>query len=564
MKTCKNASRRTFFANLVRSSLAVRALLAKPSAAQRTSSTGRLDLSVFDKKSSKGMPARLHLQLESGLPWTPLARPAGHHHGDAVPPLLTGHDFQPGIAPQRTSVLSTHLSNGQVVLELPAGRHRLYVSRGFEYRPVHLDVTIRNNRTTRQELALEQWVDMPAQGYFSGDIHQHFTRTDPQENLYWEALARAEDLHVINTMVLKHGEPTNRYSQYAYGREGTHQNGHYVIVPGQEFRDNDMSGHVSMAGIQQIIEPVSTGKLLGLRENYPPFAVACREARRQGAIVGWAHGAVSGSWGGCKGMESVAVEAALGLIDFIEVVQFMSFFGQTFWYRLLGSGMNVAGAGGTDFPFGIWLAPWYPSFGQERTYVKVNPNFVNRDFGANAWFDGIRRGEVFASNGPMLWFNVEGRPSGATLRLGGSRKVRVEATARCAYPLDAMEIVINGRVMEEVFPATRSKELIQLDREFIIDQSSWIAVRVRGTVEKETFGGARYWPLFAHSGPVFALLAGQPVRIVPDLEFLLDYTQRFREFVVKNGVFDSSEHKDIFLANIDEAVAIYRQRLQGR
>lgn len=559
MTASENTSRRNFFASLVRSSLAVTALLAKSSSAQQTSRTGRLDLKVFDKKSSKGMPARFHLQLESGLPWTPLARPAGHHHGNAVPPLLTGHDFQPMIAPQSTSVLSTHLSRGQVVLELPVGRHRLYVSRGFEYKPIHFDVTIRYNRTTRQELALEQWVDMPAQGYFSGDIHQHFTRSSPQDNLYWEALARAEDVHLVNTMVLKHGEPANRYSQYAYGKEGTHQNGHYVIVPGEEFRDNDMSGHVTMAGIQRIIEPVSTGKLLGLRENYPPFAVACREAQRQGAIVGWAHGAVSGSWGGCKGMESVAVEAALGLIDFIEVVQFMTFFGQTFWYRLLGSGLKVAGVGGTDFPFGIWLAPWYPSFGQERTYVKVNG-----DFGANTWFDGVRRGEVFASNGPMLWFKVEGQPSGATLHVDGRRKVRVEATARCIYPLEVMEILINGRMVEEVYPATLSRELIHLDREFSIDQSSWIAARVRGTVEGETFGGARKWPLFAHSGPVFALLAGQPVRIEPDLEFLLDYTHRFREFVVKNGAFDSSEHKHIFLANIDEAVTTYRQRLQGR
>ena len=135
-------------------------------------------------------------------------------------------------------------------------------------------------------------------------------------------------------------------------------------------------------------------------------------------------------------MESVAVEAALELIDFIEVVQFMTFFGETFWYRLLGSGLKVAGVGGTDFPFGIWLAPWYPSFGQERTYVKVDGKF-----GAQTWFDGIRRGEVFASNGPMLWFKVEGQASGATLHLSRNKKVRVEATARCSYPLEVMEVL---------------------------------------------------------------------------------------------------------------------------
>ena len=164
----------------------------------------------------------------------------------------------------------------------------------------------------------------------------------------------------------------------------------------------------------------------------------------------------------------------------------------------------------------------------------------------------------------MLWFKVEGQPSGATLHLNRNRKVRVEATARCAYPLEVMEVLINGRTVEEVYPEEPARELIRLDREFNLEQSSWIAVRAKGTVEEGTFGGARKWPLFAHSGPVYALLAGQPVRLEPDLKFLSDYTHRFREFVVKNGVFDSPEHKNIFLGNIDEALSSYRQRLDGR
>jgi hypothetical protein len=238
--------------------------------------TGKLDLKLFDKKTSQPMGEISTCKLENGLPWTPLTRPVGHHHGDSVPALLTGHDFQPMIAPINTAVFSTHLSRGEVVLELPAGRHRLYVSRGFEYKPIRSEVTITYDRTTRHELALEQWVEMPAEGYFSGDIHQHFTRSFAEENPYWEALARAEDLHLINIMVLKHGEPTTRYSQYAYGRNGTHQKGHYVIVPGEEFRDNDMSGHVTMAGIEQVIEPVSTAKTANNCPNREPLEMTPR------------------------------------------------------------------------------------------------------------------------------------------------------------------------------------------------------------------------------------------------------------------------------------------------
>ncbi len=483
MAGCPVSSRRDFLSKLAGS--AVASALSTPLALARTApGSGRLHLTVFDQRSGQPMPARLHIQLADGSHWTPISASSGHHHAEAVPGLVTGYDFESMVAPARCSLLSTHLSRGEAILELPPGKCKIFLSRGFEYRPVQLSVDVAHDQTLRVEEPLERWIDMPAQGYFSGDIHQHFTRTSPADNELWEALARAEDLHLINTMVLKHGEPANRYEQYAYGRDGTHQSGHYVIVPGEEFRDNDMSGHMTMAGIQKVIEPVSTGPKLGLRENFPPFAVACREARRQGAVVGWAHGAVSGDWGGSRGMESVAVEAALGLIDFLEVVQFMSFLGETFWYRLLGSGLQLSGVGGTDFPFGIWLAPWYPSFGQERTFVKVAG-----DFTPQSWFEGVRKGQLFSSNGPMVWFSVEGKPAGTKLDLAGTRKLRVKASARCAYPLESLQILVNGRPVESAQPLDGDRRFLSFEGNIDLEESSWLAARATGTVTAETFGG---------------------------------------------------------------------------
>lgn len=376
LRRCGNLSRRRFLRGLVRSTLA--ALPLASYGPSRSGASAELHLRVYERGKGRPLPARFHLELEDGRHWTPTRRPLGHGHGTSLSDVLTGEDFHPMLAPARCALLWTHLSRGEAVLELPAGRHRLYLSRGFEYRPLDLEITLSPGKKRTVEAALERWIDMPAQGFYSGDIHQHFSRRSPEDNHLWQALAEAEDLHVSNTMVLKHGEPEHRYPQYAYGRPGTHQQGHYVIVPGEEFRDNDLGGHVTLAGIQQVVEPVSTGPRLGLRENFPPFSVACRQAREQGAVVGWAHGGVSGDWGGARGMESVAVEAALGLIDVLEVVQFMSFLGETFWYRLLGSGLRLPGVGGTDFPFGIWLAPWYPSFGQERTFVRVKGLFARK------------------------------------------------------------------------------------------------------------------------------------------------------------------------------------------
>ncbi len=399
LKDSGGCTRRSFLAKLSRSAVAVAAAHERALSQGSTKpGTGRLLLRIFDASTAEAIPARLHVELPGGSHWTPVGKVPGHGHAADGPGdgLLVGRDFKEMLAPARCSLDWTHLSRGEAQLELPVGRSRLYVSRGFEYRPIQFDVDVRVGSTVEVERPLERWIDMPGNGYFCGDIHQHFSRSSPRDNALWEALARAEDLHLINTMVLRHGEPFLRYDQYAYGDEGTHQSGHYVIAPGEEFRDNDLSGHVTMAGIEKVIEPVSTGPQLGLGESFPPFGVACGEVKSQGGIVGWAHGGLAGVTAKTlhdltpRGMESVSVEGALGLIDFIEVVQFAKFLGEPFWYRLLGAGVRLAGVGGTDFPFGIWLAPWYPTFGQERTYVRMEGALT-----AAGWFEGIRKGRVF-------------------------------------------------------------------------------------------------------------------------------------------------------------------------
>lgn len=91
-----------------------------------------------------------------------------------------------------------------------------------------------------------------------------------------------------------------------------------------------------------------------------------------------------------------------------------------------------------------------------------------------------------------------------------------------------------------------------------------MAARVRGSVAAETFGGTRRWPLLAHSGPVYLWRRGKEVRVESDLRFLLDYTETFREFAARKGVFEGDEQRKVYLENIDEALALYRQRLRGR
>ncbi len=149
------------------------------------------------------------------------------------------------------------------------------------------------------------------------------------------------------------------------------------------------------------------------------------------------------------------------------------------------------------------------------------------------------------------------------MRLSSSRNARVEARAACAYPLEVLEILVNGKVVAASGPSGEDRRSIEFNGRVGIERSSWISARTRGVVSAETFGGRQDWPLIGHAGVIFAQVGARPIRIRSDVQFLLDYTERFQEFVRLNGNFNSNEHRRIFLSNVLDAIAIYRGRLSA-
>src|SRR5205814_696248 len=77
-----------------------------------------------------------------------------------------------------------------------------------------------------------------------------------------------------------------------------------------------------------------------------------------------------------------------------------------------------------------------------------------------AWANGIRRGAVVISNGPLLEFEVNGGTSGKIFRWsGGSKEVNASATAVFYRPILKIEMVMNGKVVAVVEGDGRQREL---------------------------------------------------------------------------------------------------------
>ncbi len=499
------------------------------------------------------LPCRLHIKQADGSCWTPEEK--GSFTGADSPDLVLPNHYDRYLhVCHGTDLQSTHLSSGAASLSIPAGAIQLYLSRGHEYIPMDDRLEIKSNEKSNKEYVLRLRVNLPEQGWYGGDMHTHFSRWEPNDNHVWSRLLEAEDLHAVNNMVYKAAGKVEA-PQYAYGSEGehhVHHAGHHVIASGEEFRDDDLYGHMISAGIQKIIEPISTGWKLGRRESHPLFASVCDWTHEQGGIAGWAHGGTI-----IKLFESLPVEAALGKLDFIENIQFNMFYGCVFWYRLLNCGIRLACTGGSDFPFSAnMLAPWYPNLGLDRTYAQVEG-----DFSYGGWIEGIRRGTTFASNGPALFLTVNGNPPGAELNVESSEDtVTVEARAVCNYGLDCLEIVRNGAVAKRVEGSGGQKEIVCSER-VPLKESGWFAARARGVVPPDQYGGVAPWNLHAHTSPVYVSRGGQPICVDSDVTAMADYVRMIMEIYRRRDNFKTDEQREELVSNCHRAISFYESKL---
>jgi hypothetical protein len=151
-----------------------------------------------------------------------------------------------------------------------------------------------------------------------------------------------------------------------------------------------------------------------------------------------------------------------------------------------------------------------PLLGPERTLVKADAG----QSAYEAWADGIRRGAVVITNGPLLEFEVDGETSGKIFEWSGaSRELTVKATAVSYRPLLKVELIINGRVAAVVEGDGNNRELT-LPLLTKITESSWIAARAKSVSYP---GEPEIW---AHANPVYLLKDRNPVYIKRDRDAL--------------------------------------------
>ncbi|MDQ6793308.1 MAG: CehA/McbA family metallohydrolase [Chloroflexota bacterium] len=430
-------------------------------------------VTVVDAETGRPTPARVNLRSPDGryLP------PYGHRHE------VNDHWFEDYGADLRLGGTSFAYVDGRFDIELPVGDVLLEAVKGFEYTPFRSVVKVSPGQRALV-VPLEHVMDWRKRGWVAADTHVHFL--SPQ-TAWLEA--QAEGVNIVNLLASQWGDLFTNFGDltgqpFGASRDDT------VIWVGTENRQH-MLGHINLLGIRRPVVPMCAA---GPAESFigDPVWSSISEwadrARAQDGVVVSPHFPAPY----CE----VVADIILGKIDGVELRDFtwgVDSYGVREWYRLLNSGYRVAAVGGTDK-----MSAGMP-LGGVRTYAWIG----EEEFSFAAWAKAVRSGRTSTSSGPLVEMTVDGHAVGDTIAVGsGDATLEVDARATSVQPLGALELVLNGRVVERA-EAQPGASVVTLKSRLSVQGGGWIAARCDGPSVLW-----HEWPIrtAAHTSPVY--LAG--------------------------------------------------------
>ncbi|MEE3259624.1 MAG: CehA/McbA family metallohydrolase [Candidatus Latescibacterota bacterium] len=415
----------------------------------------RLKGAIRDEISAAKVPAKVHV-LNSGGRFV--------HPADSLLKVGPGDPF--------------FYCDGDFEVVVPRGAVDIVVERGTEYTPLRQALYAPSMGSVEVDLTLVRWIDLPEQRWYPGNTHIHYDELEdkPEERLRLEP--EVNDLSATAVSILQRGQIPYASNKFPIGFMTDFSTDHRQVDCGEETRHNSSHGgygHVMLLNLRNLVEPVSRGDLVSAFDpDYPPLCHACDDAKTQGGIVIWCHNG--------RGMEA-PVAAGLGKLDAFNLFDpCWKDLEYDIWYKLLNCGIRLPASTGSD---------WYVC-SNNRVYVQTEDAFSY-----TSWLAGLKAGRTFITNGPALWLVVEGQGPGAQIAARG--RVVVEMAWRSHYPLDRVEVVRDGevvdtRVLQETAEQREGAWSVDVD----LAGDGWVAARVFGAA-RDSFGQAVY----AHASPVY-------------------------------------------------------------
>ena len=439
------------------------AVLASMAANCAGAETSRLALTIVDQPSGQVMPARVHLQDSAGKPYQPNQFPFWRDH---------------------------FVCSGAANLELPPGAYTVEIERGPEFSAYRGEFVLAAGTLTNMMAGLHRIVDLAAEGWWSGELHVHRPIADA------ELLMRAEDLHVAPFItwwnrqnLWNHAPPANPLRHFD-GQRFVH------LLGGEDEREGGALLYFNLNA------PLP---MPGATRHFPSSLVYAQEARKRGAWIDmekpfwwdfplWLASGLCDSVGLANnhmhrsGMLDSEAWGRMRNTNTFPSPRGNGFWTQEIYYHALNCGLRLPPSAGSAS--GVLPNP----VGYNRVYVYLGPNL---DYAK--WWEGLRAGRSFVSNGPLLRGRANGKWPGEIFSAPEGKAIELELEAildgRDSVP--ALEIVREGKVIRSI-PAPEKGKSASLGK-LTFNESGWFLIRALGS-QTNTFRFASTAPFYVEAG----------------------------------------------------------------
>lgn len=455
--------------------------------------------------------------------------------------------FPPGSLYRVTNVLG-HIYTDGCDFALPQGDYEILATRGLEFEPARLEISV--NADSEVEIDLKRWINLAERGWFSGENHVHANYgygewyNSPVTIL---RQCQGEDLNVCNAVIGNSDGEAIFDREFFLGRQDPISTDRHIVYWNQEFRAT-MWGHLTLSRLTSLTEPIMTG-FAGTTNPYdvPTNADVAAMTRERGGVVSYTHPASNelDLYDQAYAAKGSPVDVALGRIDALDVA------GHTYpgsiqlWYHFLNCGFDVVASAGTDCFLNRVRS--YPP-GWARCYVQLENGL---DYAA--WVDGQVKGRSFITNGPMVFLKVDGQLPGSRISLDAPGKVKIEAEALSQFPVERVELIFNGEVIQQL-PVEDGRE-VRFEGEIEIPQSGWLALRARGPQDRVILGRG----MTAHTNAIRVEVAGKPWKSANSARYFLQWLDRLEADFQERGRLPDPQRRAGVLAQINAAREIYRK-----
>ena len=170
--------------------------------------------------------------------------------------------------------------------------------------------------------------------------------------------------------------------------------------------------------------------------------------------------------------------------------------------------------------------------GYNRVYVQLDG-----DLSWEKWWDGLRAGRCFVSNGPLLRCRANGQLPGHVFTSNSPQEIEIEAKLTTRDPISAIEIIVNGKV-ERTVSFDEWQQTGKLGK-VKFTQSGWFLVRTI-TDNAKTFR-------FASTAPFYIEIGANKHRISrSSAQFFLDWVhKRIEQIKISDRLTDPIQREEV-------------------